>query len=108
MGVFDEREKAFETRFSHDQDVEFKILVRRDKMFGLWAAGLAGLSGESALAFAHAVIDSEMTTHSVMTKVGQDLLAMGHQLPESELKAKLLELHELAREQVYKEEGDRI
>jgi len=105
MSFFDEREKAFETRFSHDQDLKFKILVRRDKLFGLWAAERAGLTGDSAQAFARSVIDSELTTHSVLHKVGQDLLAMGHQLSEDELQAKLLELHEQAREQVYKEEA---
>ena len=103
MTFFDEREKAFETRYSRDQDLEFKILVRRDKLFGIWAAGLAGLTGDSAQAFARSVIDSEVVSHSVLHKVGQDLIAMGHTVPEADLNAKLLELHELAREQIYQE-----
>ncbi len=103
MSIFDEREKAFESQYSRDQELEFKILVRRDKLFGLWAAKVAGLSDESAHTFALSVIDQEVSKHSVVHKVGQDLIAMGHQISEKDLNAKLVELHELAREQVYKE-----
>jgi len=106
MTVFDQREKAFETLFSQQQDMEFKILVRRDKLFGLWAAERAGLSGESAKSFAKSVIDTEIDSHSVMHKVAADLIAMGHQVDETELKGKLMELHELAREQIYEEAGE--
>jgi len=105
MGIFEDRETAFETLYSRDQEQEFKILVRRDKLFGLWAAERAGLTGESAQIFARSVIDQEIATHNVLHKVGQDLIAMGHQVSESELKSKLIELHELAREQVFKEQG---
>ncbi len=105
MGVFDEREKAFETLYSKEQDLEFKILVRRDKLFGLWAAERAGLADDSAKAFALGVIDTEIDTHSVLGKVANDLIAMGHSVSVAELKFKLAEFHELAREQIYQEAG---
>ena len=104
MTIYDERERAFETKFSRDQELEFKITVRRDKLFGLWAADLANLSGQSADVFARSVINAEIDHHSVVAKVGQDLRAMGHPISDEQLHAKLAELHELAREQVYKEQ----
>jgi hypothetical protein len=52
------------------------------------------------------VIDAEIDTHKVLDKVCYDLIAMGHPVSVADLKAKLAELHELAREQVYKEVGE--
>ena len=105
MGIFDEREKAFETKYFQDQDLEFKILVRRDKLFGLWAAEYAGLTGEAAQRFAVAIIDQEVEHHSILHQVQRDLKALGHDISEAELNVKLLEMHEIAREQVYTEQG---
>jgi len=106
MNPFDELNKAFERKYTQDQNLEFKILVRRDKLFGRWAAEKAGLSGEEADAFVRSVIDSEVASHSVLHKVFQDLNALGHPISENELQSKLVELQELAREQVGKEGVD--
>ncbi len=38
MNTFDEREKGFEAKFKHDQDLEFKIRAKRNKLLALWAA----------------------------------------------------------------------
>ena len=46
MTTFDEREKAFESKFAHDEELRFKSTVRRNKLFGLWAAEKLGLSGD--------------------------------------------------------------
>lgn len=105
MSLFDEREKAYEAQFSNKQDLDFKVMIRRDKMFGMWAAELAGLSGEAEQNFARAVIDFEVVHHEVLHKVQSELAALGTVIPETELAHKLNEFHELAREQVYKEAG---
>ena len=42
---FDEREKAFEDKWAHDENLRFRVEARRDKLLGLWAAGEMGLSG---------------------------------------------------------------
>jgi hypothetical protein len=44
MTTFDEREKAFERKFAHDQDLRFRATARRNKLFGLWAAEKLGLT----------------------------------------------------------------
>ncbi len=45
MTTFDEREKAFEDKYKYDQDLQFRVEVRRNKLLGLWVAELLGLEG---------------------------------------------------------------
>ena len=46
MTTFDDRENAFEKKFAHDEEMTFKAVARRNKLTGLWAAGLLGKTGE--------------------------------------------------------------
>ena len=52
MTTFDEREKAFESKFAHDEELRFKSTVRRNRLIGLWAAEKLGLPGAEAEAYA--------------------------------------------------------
>ena len=52
MTTFDDREKAFEKKFEHDQQLQFTVNVRKNKLLGLWAAGVLGKSGAEAEAYA--------------------------------------------------------
>ena len=56
MTTYDERERAFEAAFAHDEELRFKAHARRDRKLGLWAAGLMGRSGEAAEAYANDVV----------------------------------------------------
>ena len=56
MTTFDERETAFENKFAHDAELKFKAEARRNKLVGLWAAGLLGKSGAEAAAYASEVV----------------------------------------------------
>jgi hypothetical protein len=57
--TFDKREEGFENQFAHDEELRFKAIARRNKMLGLWAAGLLGKSGADAEAFAKDVLLAE-------------------------------------------------
>ena len=59
MTQFDDREKAFEAKFAHDSELRFKAEVRRNKLLGLWAAGLMGLSAAEADAYAKTIIEAD-------------------------------------------------
>ena len=59
MAAFDEREKDFEARYRHDQELQFKVKARRNKLLGLWAAARMGLTGDAAEAYAKEVVDAE-------------------------------------------------
>ena len=60
MSRFDEREQEFEARFKHDQELAFKVKVRRDKLLGLWAAGHLGLVGAAADAYAKDIVSGDV------------------------------------------------
>ena len=54
--TFDKREEGFEKQFAHDEELRFKAMARRNKMLGLWAAGVLGKSGPDAEAYAKEVV----------------------------------------------------
>lgn len=76
MTTFNERERAFENKFAHDQEMIFKAVARRNKKLGQWAADLLGKSGQAAEDYAMEVIrsDFEEAGHEdVFRKVSADL-----------------------------------
>ena len=56
MSTFDKREKGFERKFVHDEEVRFKARARRNKLVGLWAAQKLGLSADAAEAYAKEIV----------------------------------------------------
>lgn len=77
MSTFNEREKAFETKFAHDEEMAFRAEARCNKLLGLWAAELLGKSGTEAEAYAREVIkaDFEEAGHEdVVRKLAADLV----------------------------------
>lgn len=76
MTTFDDRERAFESKFALDADMQFRAEARRNKLLGLWAAGLMGKTGDDATAYAMEVVASdfeEAGTDDVVRKVAGDL-----------------------------------
>ena len=100
--AFEEREKAFEAKFEHDMELAFKVNVRRNKLVGLWAAELMGLTGDEAQAYAREVIEAELAQASVRIndKIRQDLESRGVDLSEHRLEKKLEELREKAKDEI--------
>ena len=71
MTTFDAREAAFEAKFAHDADTEFRLHARRDKLVGLWAAEKLGLSGKAAGDYAAALVMSDVAATGDATIVAQ-------------------------------------
>ena len=108
MSTFDEREKGYEKKFALDQEQLFKAHARRDKLFGLWAAGRMGLSGAAAEAYAKGIVSEDIAhpgDKAIAGKVAADLSAKGVKSSEAELSAKLDELFTTARQQIAAEAG---
>ncbi|MCC7167930.1 MAG: DUF1476 domain-containing protein [Rhodospirillales bacterium] len=106
MTTFEEREKAFEAKYKLDQETQFKINVRRDKLLGLWVAEQLGLSGSEAQAYARTVVEADFAVpgdSDVIAKVLKDLKARGILLAEEKLVKELDRLAILARQQVLSE-----
>lgn len=92
MSSFDDREKAFETKFAHDEELKFRILARRGKLIGLWAAEKLGKSGEAADDYAKSVLLSDLEVPGdadIIAKLLGDLAPLG--VGENDIKAMLAE-----------------
>ena len=105
MSSFDEREKGYEKKFVHDEELKFKSYARRNKLLGLWAAELLGKSGEEAEAYAREVVASdfeEAGDEDVFRKVRADFDAGGVNQSDTQLRSRMIELLAEAVEQVRK------
>jgi hypothetical protein len=103
MSTFDDREHTFENKFAHDEEMLFKAQARRNKLLGLWAAGLLGKAGESADEYAAEVVKAdfkEAGEEDVFQKVSGDL---GDKADEMTIRAKMAELMAQAKVQIMKE-----
>jgi hypothetical protein len=103
MTTFDDRENAFESKFAHDADMQFKAEARRNKLLGLWAADLMGLSREAAAEYAKEVIKSDFEEaghEDVYRKVSGDL---GAKVDEATIRTKMTELMVEAKSQLMSE-----
>lgn len=103
MSTFDDRENAFENKFAHDAEMQFKAEARRNKLLGLWAAELMNKTGDAAAEYAKEVIKSdfeEAGDEDVYRKVSGDL---GDLASEAEIRSKMLELMSVAKKQLMEE-----
>ncbi|MGC2156194.1 MAG: DUF1476 domain-containing protein [Pseudolabrys sp.] len=90
--TFDKREEGFEKQFAHDEELRFKATARRNKMLGLWAAGILGKSGADAETYAKEVVlaDFEQADHDVVHKLIKDLQPKG--ITEQQIRAQMTEM----------------
>ncbi|MCE6951633.1 DUF1476 domain-containing protein [Cereibacter sphaeroides] len=103
MTTFDDRERAFETKFAHDTEMLFRAEVRRNKLVGLWAAELLGKTGDEAISYAHEVVQSDLHEpgfEDVVRKVAADL---GDRSSTDAVRAKMLEFLPVAKAQLMTE-----
>lgn len=103
MTSFDDREKAFESKFAHDAEMQFRAEARRNKLAGLWAADLLGKTGDAAAAYAMTVVEAdfeEAGIEDVVRKLSADL---GDKASADTIRAKLIELLPIAKAQLMTE-----
>jgi hypothetical protein len=104
MTTFDDREKAFEDKYKHDQELQFRVEVRRNKLLGLWAAELLGKS--DAQAYASEVISADFEEPGdadLVRKILGDMQDAGVEMSEHRLRKKMEECLTEAKEQVMRE-----
>ena len=98
MGNFDDREKSFEKKFAHDEELQFKIGARRNKYLGQWASQILGYDQEKEKEYIQAVIKAdfeEAGDEDVFRKVQSDL--KDHNISDEEIRKKMDELNEKAK-----------
>jgi hypothetical protein len=106
MPSFADREKEFEARFRHDEELRFKATARRNHLFGLWAAQQLGLLGDAAEAYGKRVVDAQFAPggdKNVIEKVVADLGAKDPTITAARLRFELDHFAEQARQQLLKE-----
>ncbi len=90
MTTFDEREKGFEKKFAHDQDLKFKAEARRNKLLAEWAAAKLGMSGEAVEDYVKAVRRAdfeEAGDDDVFRKIRKDFDDKGVAISDGDLRA---------------------
>ncbi len=103
MTTFDDRENAFEAKFAHDTEMQFRAEARRNKLVGLWAAEMLGKSGDDAAEYAMSVVASdfeEAGIEDVVRKVADDLVGKAS---ADEVRAKMAQLLPVAKAQLMSE-----
>ena len=103
MALFDDRQRAFENKFAHDAEMQFKAVARRNKRLGLWAAGLLGKTGAEAEAYAMEVIRvdfEEAGPENVYRKIAEDL---GNRADEATIRGKMDSLLAQAKVELFDE-----
>jgi hypothetical protein len=98
MSTFNEREKSFEKKFAHDEELQFKVSARRNKYLGQWASQILGYDQEKEKEYIQAVIKSdfeEAGDEDVFRKLKADLA--DHNISDEEIRKKMNELKEKAK-----------
>ena len=95
MSTFDSREKGFENKFAHDEELRFKATARRNKLLGAWAAEKMGITGAAADSYAKEVVAAdfeEAGDDDVVRKLVADFKAKNVEQTEQTIR---LYMHEL-------------
>lgn len=103
MTTFDDRENAFENKFAHDAKLQFRAEARRNKLVGLWAAGLMGKTGEAAEAYAKDVVKSDFEEAGIDDVVRKLVGDLGDLADEATIRTKMAELLAVAKTQLVAE-----
>jgi hypothetical protein len=103
LSDFNDRERAFETKYARDEDMAFRVTARRNKLLGQWAAGLMGLTPEETTAYATSVVQAdfeEAGDDDVIRKVLGDLTAAAVATDEAAIRQALADKSVEARRQL--------
>jgi len=98
MSTFNEREKSFEKKFAHDEELQFKVSARKNKYLGQWASQILGYDQEKEKEYIQAVIKSdfeEAGDEDVFRKLKVDLA--DHNISDEEIRKKMNELNQKAK-----------
>lgn len=106
MTNFEDREKGYERKFAHDEELKFKATARRNKLLGLWAAEQLGITGDQAQAYAREVIKADLEIpgdDDVFRKIRRDFNAKGVQKSDHQIRSKMVDLMGVAVGQIESE-----
>ena len=103
MSQFEDRQRAFEAKYARDEEMQFRITARRNRLLGEWAARQMGLSEAESESYAKDVVRSdfeEAGDHDVIRKVLGDLTAANVDCDEDQVREALRNKEIEARRQI--------
>jgi hypothetical protein len=106
VSSFEEREKGYEAKWAHDEDLRFRALTRRNKLLGGWAAGCIGLQGPAAESYTNLLLDMEVRgapEEDFVRKIHDDFAARNIAYSEHFIRRKIDEFASLATQQIMNE-----
>ena len=103
MTTFDDREHAFEAKYAHDAEMQFRAEARRNKLTGLWAAGLLGKSGDDAADYAMSVVHADFEKAGIEDVVHKVAADLGNLSSADAVRAKMAELLVVAKAELMNE-----
>ena len=98
MSSFEEREKSFEKKFAHDEELQFKVSARRNKYIGQWASQILGYNPEQEKEYIQSVIKADFAEagdEDVFRKVKEAL--KDYNISDDNIRKKMNELNEKAK-----------
>ena len=98
MNSFDEREKSFEKKFAHDEELQFKVSAKKNKYIGQWASQILGYNSDQEKEYIQSVIKADFAEagdEDVFRKIKQDL--KNYNINDEEIRKKMDELNEKAK-----------
>ena len=106
MTNFEDREKGFERKFAHDEELKFRATARRNRLLGLWAAEQMGVTGDAAQAYAREVIKADLAEpgeEDLFRKIRADFDAKGVGQSDHQIRRQMAELMGVAIGQIESE-----
>ena len=103
MTSFEDREKGYERKFAHAEELKFRATARRNKLLGLWAAEQLGMVGDEAQAYAREVTKADLEIpgdDDVFRKIRRDFDAKGVQKSDHQIRSKMVDLMGVAISQI--------
>ncbi|MFL9841764.1 DUF1476 domain-containing protein [Sphingomonas sp. ST-64] len=103
MTTFDDRERAFESKFARDEEMAFRVTARRNRLLGQWAAAKMNLTPEETDAYAKAVVQAdfeESGDEDVIRKLLGDLTAAGIETDDAAVRKAVEDMTVEARRQL--------
>ncbi len=102
-GSLEDREKGYEAKWAHDEEMHFRVITRRNRLLGLWAAGEMGLRASEADAYTQSLIDLEIQgghDREIARKIRNDFDGRGVSLSDHVIELRMQELLAEAAEQL--------
>ena len=102
-GSFEDREKGYEAKWIHDQELRFKVYSRRNRLLGLWAAGEMGVTGPAAQSYANEVVAAEFDKggdEAIFAKIRKDLDSRKISVSDHMIRRKMAELLDSAKAEI--------